>query len=299
MTSRKRIELLVGLIISLLIMLTSCGSTGGGGAFEPGDCIVPEFNSESAEEESGFEVDYSGLASGYVAVKAGSDYEKLVLQINFGDAQYNYWFDSDNKILVVPLQYGDGTYVVKVLKNTTGDKYAEIYSQSKSVQLSDEFQPFIRSNSMVNYTKDSNAVQEASSLASQSENDADFVKNVYKYIEGEVDYDQEFADSNPEIYYPVLDNTLSTGKGICFDYAALAAGMLRSQGIPTKLITGYVNLDGDLYHAWNMVYIKNEGWITAEISVSPNDWNRIDITLDDTGDISKLGSDSYTQKDIY
>lgn len=301
MTSRKKTTLLAGVFVALLVILTSCGSTGGGneGAFEPGDCIVTEFNSGSAESGSGFKIDYSGLSEGYIAVKAGSDYDKLVLQIVFGDTQYNYWFDSDNKTLVVPLQCGNGTYAVKVLRNTTGDKYAEVYSQSKSVTLKDEFQPFIRSNSMVNYTKDSNVVSQASKLAAKSEDDIDFVKNVYKYIEDKLDYDQKFADSDPDMYYPDLDSTLKSGKGICFDYAALAAGMMRSQGIPTKLITGYVNLDGEVYHAWDMVYIKNKGWITVKIFASADEWNKVDITLDDTGDISSVDSDSYTQRYVY
>lgn len=301
MTGRKKTTLLAGVLMTLLVILTSCGSAGGGneGAFEPGDCIVTEFDSGSAESGNGFSIDYSGLPDGYIAIKAGSGYDKLVFQITFGDTQYNYWFDSDNRTLVAPLQCGNGAYVVKVLKNTTGDKYAEIYSQSKSVTLKDEFAPFVRSNSMVNYTKDSNVVKQASKLAAKSDDDLDFVKNVYKYIAGKLDYDKTFADSNPDMYYPDLDKSLKSGKGICFDYAALAAGMLRSQGIPTKLIIGYVNLDGEVYHAWDMVYIKNKGWITVKISASADKWNQVDITLDDTGDSSTVDSNSYTQRYVY
>ena len=41
--------------------------------------------------------------------------------------------------------------------------------------------------------------------------------------------------------------------------------MLRSQGIPTKLVKGYSdNVDG--YHAWNEVYI-NEEWITIDTTL--------------------------------
>ena len=39
--------------------------------------------------------------------------------------------------------------------------------------------------------------------------------------------------------------------------------MLRSEGIPCKLITGYVG--EETYHAWNSFYVESEGWITVEI----------------------------------
>jgi transglutaminase/protease-like cytokinesis protein 3 len=81
---------------------------------------------------------------------------------------------------------------------------------------------------------------------------------------------------------PDPDATLAEGKGICFDYAALAAAMLRSQGIPCQLITGYVG-EEDLYHAWNRFYVEEKGWITAEISASAGDWKRVDITFASQG----------------
>ena len=43
--------------------------------------------------------------------------------------------------------------------------------------------------------------------------------------------------------------------GICQDLAALAACMLRVQGVPTKLMVGYA---GKMYHAWNSVVIDGE-----------------------------------------
>ena len=87
--------------------------------------------------------------------------------------------------------------------------------------------------------------------------------------------------------------------GICFDYASLAAAMLRSLGIPCKLITGYVG--ESTYHAWNSFYLENEGWITAEIRVSANHWQRVDITFAaggmPAGQIT--GSTEYTTRDTY
>ena len=92
---------------------------------------------------------------------------------------------------------------------------------------------------------------------------------VFDYICENVVYDKEKAQAVQTTtgYMPVLDDTLRTGKGICFDYASLVAGMLRSQGIPTKMVFGDVSPD-DIYHAWNMFYTEETGWVTVKASVS-------------------------------
>lgn len=291
------------IILSMVMMLTilvSCGEEeSGSGSFTSGECIVSAFDDSAAEVLDGFSIDYSGASKGYIGVKAGENYSELVFRVTFGGTTYTYWFDNNNRMLIVPLQQGSGSYGFKLLKNVTGDKYVAVYNVTKEISVEDEFQPFIRSNSLVNYTSDSNCVKSAQKLAGQSDNDSDFVSRVYSYIEDELEYDYEFAGSDPDMYYPNLDETLKTGKGICFDYAALAAGMLRSQGIPAKLITGYVSLEGEVYHAWNMVYLKNKGWITVKISVSTENWNQVDITLDDTGDASAISGSSYTNRYVY
>ena len=77
-----------------------------------------------------------------------------------------------------------------------------------------------------------------------------------------ISYDRVLASSitsgELKAYIPNPDRTLSTGKGICYDYAALMAAMLRSQGIPTRLIMGQVPQG---YHAWNEVYLQGTGWV--------------------------------------
>ena len=62
----------------------------------------------------------------------------------------------------------------------------------------------------------------------------------------------------------------------------MAAAMLRSQGIPTKMIWGHVSPDG-LYHAWNMFYTEETGWVTVEFEVKKDSWNRLDLTFSANG----------------
>ena len=85
-------------------------------------------------------------------------------------------------------------------------------------------------------------------------------------------------------YLPDIDETLKTEKGICFDYAALMAGMLRSRGIPTKLDIGYTG--GDIYHAWISTWLSGRGWVDI-IEFDGKSWKLMDPTFascDDNSD---------------
>ena len=73
-----------------------------------------------------------------------------------------------------------------------------------------------------------------------------------------------------------MDETLKSGKGICFDYAALMSAMLRSQRIPVRLEVGYV---GEIYHAWISCYIEDVGWVDDIIEFDGKNWSLMDPTL--------------------
>ena len=78
------------------------------------------------------------------------------------------------------------------------------------------------------------------------------------------------------MYIPDIDATMQTRKGICFDYASLMSALLRSQGIPTKLVVGY---SGTAYHAWISVYLDEAGWVDNIIEFDGKDWSLMDPTL--------------------
>jgi transglutaminase-like putative cysteine protease len=58
---------------------------------------------------------------------------------------------------------------------------------------------------------------------------------------------------------------LDSKKGICYDYAAVLASLLREAGIPAKLVMGYRS-DMQAYHAWNQVMVGGQ-WITVDATV--------------------------------
>ena len=99
-----------------------------------------------------------------------------------------------------------------------------------------------------------------------------------------------------------LFDLLKKKKGICFDYAALMTGMLRSQGVPCKLVVGYA---GTAYHAWISVWVDGKGWIDNVIYFDGTQWKRMDPTFASGGNKSKsimkyIGDGkNYTAKYFY
>ena len=245
----------------------------------------------------GYEIDDSTCAKGYISAAAISS-SKLKLQITLEDMSYNYDLPSDGTTITCPLNMGDGSYTFAVWENTSGDRYALLGSSSVDVSMDSEFMPFIRPNYFCMYNESSSAVEKAAELVSDAQNEGDVIKNIYNWIVDNINYDIAKANSVASGYVPNPDDTLQSGTGICFDYASLAAAMLRSQGIPTKIITGYVSPD-NIYHAWNMVYIDGR-WETVSINILANSWTRIDTTFA-AGDASSFVGDgtSYTNRYTY
>ena len=295
------------IIFAVFVFFAGCGGNGGSGQTEADPDArydIPEFRDVSFDEEAAAGndevlVDTSHSSSGYFGVLADTD-EKLKLQVSKGDDNYVYDLPSGSAQFF-PFQLGDGSYSISVMKNAGGHRYSELYGTSADVSLDSEFEPFLRANQYADYTEDSACVRKAHELAESATGANDFITKVYDYICSSVTYDREKAASVSSGYIPDPDQVMESGSGICFDYASLAASMLRSQGVPVKIIFGYVGSEGDLYHAWNMYYTEESGWVSVEFEVGPDDWNRMDLTFSANGEDSDFIGDgsNYTEVFIY
>ena len=268
----------------------------GGGYIAPAFATA-EFHAALAQGNDQVRLDLSAVSQGYVAVSATSE-KRLKFQVVCGEFTYNYDLDSDGTPWIYPLQCGSGEYRFRVMENVAESRYAELYAEACQVALTDEFTPFLRPSSYVPYAPDSVCVETAKELAAQAADAVGVVANVYAYVCQSVSYDQQKAASVQSGYLANPDETMQSGKGICFDYAALAAAMLRSQGIPTKMVFGYVS-PNDLYHAWNMFYTQQTGWVTVNFQVSGNGWNRLDLTFSASGADSTFIGDGSNYTDLY
>lgn len=249
-------------------------------------------------------VDASNLALGFVSVSytGGKDVRIKVQITKTGGTTYTYNLNNKGTAETFPLTEGDGKYTVKVFENTSGTKYAQAYSCPLELKLTSEFSPFLYSNQYVNFNDSSKVVAKAAELTKGMETDLDKVTAIYHYVINNITYDYDLAATVPSGYLPDVDAVLTSGTGICFDYAAVMASMLRSQNIPCKLIVGYA---GTVYHAWINVYIEGVGWVDHLIYFNGEDWSLIDPTFVSNGKdnpaVLKYVGDgtNYTEKYAY
>lgn len=283
----------------LAASLYGCGSGKGGGEAtgasfkQPASLVMPQVSA------SGPSIDASHAADGYVVVHL-SGTKRLKFQVAKGEMVYNYDLPNDNTPVVYPVNMGNGAYVMRIMKNTEGNNYVEVDRHEENIKLKSEFAPFEIPNQFCDYNEQSACVAKARELTASATNQGEAVRAICSYITDNVTYDTDKAKmlTTTTGYIPNPDQTLQDKTGVCFDYASLGAAMLRSQGFPTKIITGYVT-PGDLYHAWIMVYVDGK-WQTGEFSVNPDTWSRVDLTFAASGSSEFTGNGTgYTERYVY
>ena len=221
-------------------------------------------------------IDYSNASDGYVMVKYfNSTANMLVTLINAPDGTEYTYILTPGSFAVYPLSVGNGSYTIGVYEQTGGTRFRLIIKETIDVALRDSFAPFIRPNQYVNYNQNSVAVKKAHELTANATGVIQMITAVYNYVVTNFTYDKEFASTVQFGYLPDVDAVLARKKGICFDYTAVMTAMLRSQGIPTQLVVGYL---GNEYHAWVRVYSKEEGWVNV-IFFDGNSWRLMDPTF--------------------
>ncbi len=285
--------------LAALVMLfgSGCGkqSSGTSGgisekpAYEPGktNVLAPEFGKKETVEADPLTLDFSNMDQGYfMGILSGSGH-KINIQVTGPDQViYKYFLEEPDEYTAFPFTAGSGAYTILAFENVGGDQYASLLAYSVSVELQNSFLPFLYPNQYVDFTQDSEAVRLAGELSADCETDLDALTAIYSYVTDHITYDDEKAATVETGYLPDIDETLRTGTGICFDYAALTVSMLRSLSIPARLNIGY---SGDIRHAWVDVYIESVGWVRKAVQFTGNEWELMDPTFAAT-----LGSDELT-----
>ncbi len=239
--------------------------------------LTPSADGTNVLGNSLAEIDASNLAEGYVMVRYLGSNSNVKLQLTKdGGSTYTYNLSTSGRYETFPLSAGSGKYTLNVYENVSGNQYALAFGESFQVSLKSNLRPFLYPNQYVNFWSDSNTVALGSELASTAGNDLEVVEKIYDYVINNISYDFDKAASATSGYLPNVDAIVSSGKGICFDYAAVMVTMLRTQGIPTKLVVGY---SGSIYHAWISVYITDVGWVNDIIYFDGTTWVRMDPTF--------------------
>lgn len=256
------------------------------------------------KENASAVIDYSNTKDGYVMIKWLGERDAKIKALLKGPSgtTYQYNLRTDGQYDAFPFSDGNGTYKVGVYKNTSGTKYSTALSVDVTVAMNDEFAPFVRPNQYVNYNTESAVVKKAAEICAGATENLQKVDKVYTWVINKITYDYDKAATVQSGYVPNVDEILSSRKGICFDYAALMSAMLRSQGVPVKLVVGYT---GDVYHAWISVYSEKEGWVEGKIYFNGKEWKLMDPTFASGGKGSSevqnyIGNGAnYTSKYLY
>jgi hypothetical protein len=245
------------------------------------------------------EIDASNVSEGYIMVNYKGTNPKVKLQMT-GSNGVTYTYNLNGGYETFPLSAGSGTYKIAIYENVTGNQYSTALSQTITANITNTFGPYLYPNQYVNFNASSKVVAKAKELAAGCTSDLDVVTKVYNYATT-ITYDYNKANTVQSGYTPDPDAILASGTGICFDYAAVMASMLRSQDIPTRLEVGYA---GTAYHAWISTYIKDVGWVNGIISFDGTNWSLMDPTFaastDETTLKNFIGDGSnYKTKYIY
>jgi len=213
-------------------------------------------------DAAGVYVDVDRVNDGIVGISYNGEADtRYKVMISKGSDEYSYDYFGPG-LEYFPLQSGSGNYKVSFLENISGTKYRVIFTKNINADIKSDTMVFLQSVQNVNWSSEMSAVALAGELVEGLTDERDKVEAIYLYIVSNIEYDYEKLSNIDNRYVPDIEDTLQSQKGICYDYSALFASMLRSQGIPAKLVKGYTDkVDG--YHAWNEVLIDGQ-WVVID-----------------------------------
>lgn len=247
--------------------------------YEPGQVqvLTPESPGILTCESDFLSLDFSNADQGYFTGFLSSENTKINIQVIGPDeVTYKYFLEEPNRNITFPFTAGDGEYIILAFEHIGEDQYVSLFNYVLDVTLENEYLPFLYPNQYVDFSDSSEAILLAETLSEKAETDLAALELIYTYVTEHISYDDEKAATVETGYLPDIDETLKSGKGICFDYAALTASMLRSLSIPARLEIGY---SSDVRHAWIDVYIESMGWVEKAIEFNGEEWKLMDPTF--------------------
>ncbi len=314
--SKKGKFILLPILLCMSLVFCSCGAenkqSGGNSATKQSESsqdtkgsrdntpvvLTGQADGTVTYGSEGVTIDASHISEGYIMVSYTGTNEKVKLQIT-GPDEVVYTYDLHGDYETFPLTAGSGSYTVGVFENIEGTSYSTLFTQTIDVKIDDEFGPYLYANQYVNFNGDSKVVEKAEELSKPCNDDLEVIEQVYNYMISNFTYDYDKAESVQSGYLPDVDEVFEAQTGICFDYAAVMAAMLRSQRIPTRLEVGYA---GDVYHAWISTYIEEQGWVNGIIQFDGKNWELMDPTFASTSSKPEdfiTNTDEYITKFVY
>ena len=230
---------------------------------------MPEASGEKVKKDGDLTIDCSHMDQGYIMVKGKKGKKRLKVRVKTSGVSLNYDLNNEGEYETFPLQFGSGKYQVALYKNASGKKYSEEGKVNLSVEMEDELSCFLYPNQYVNYTADSDCVVTACEICEGMTDQSQIYKTVCDYIKKNFVYDFIKSVSVKAGVLPDIEGCWKNRMGICQDLSAVTVAMLRSQGIPARLMIG--TLGANTYHAWVVAVVNGEEKFfdpTAELNAS-------------------------------
>jgi len=209
---------------------------------------------ETIKQDEKLKLDTSNTSEGYFMAKVSKETSKrLKLRVVTGDTTLDYNLPGTGDYIVVPLQMGSGKYKITLYENTSGKKYAATGSITITAKLTREDGAFLYPNQYVDYDEATKAVAYADQLCADMSSQEAF-DAVCTHMKTFV-YDYIKAINIKPGMLPDIPGTWDKRMGVCQDLAAIMCCMLRTQGLPARLVIGYADKS---YHAWTVTEIDGK-----------------------------------------
>jgi len=218
---------------------------------------------------------FNSAAKGYVTVKYKHSNSKTRLKVGLkkqGQSKTYYYDIKSGKQATLPLQMGNGKYTATLYINKSGTTYKVGQKKTATVKIASSTKVYLNNITEISWTKKGKVAAQAKKLIKGKKTTKAKAMAIYSYIVKNFKYDtakaKKVSAGKLAGYIPNTEAILKSKKGICYDIASLYAAMLRSVGIPAKMIKGTSKAVGGVYHAWNSVYDSStKKWITMDLTV--------------------------------
>ncbi|MBR3099610.1 MAG: transglutaminase family protein [Clostridia bacterium] len=233
----KRRVLLTCVLLALFSALLAVGVS---------ELLLPK-STKNLKKNGDLTVDIGNASEGYIMACGKKSGRRMKLRVRYGNDTLTYDLNGGGDYEVFPLQYGSGEYTVILYQNTSGKRYTEEGRLSFTVKMQDELRCFLYPNQYVNYDEKTKAVAEAEKLCAGLTGQREIYDAVVRYIKENFKYDYMKSSRVQPGQLPQIGEAWDKKMGICQDLAAITVAMLRSRGVPARLMIGYL---GNTYHAW-------------------------------------------------
>ena len=255
------------IIVCVVLILALCASSFVAAV----GLKLPEASGKKVQKDGKMTIDASNMAEGYIMVKAKKTDKKLRVRVSTAGAKLLYWLNGDGEYEVFPLQFGSGKYKVELIEHVKGKDYSKEGTVKLSAKMSDELSCFLYPNQYVNYDENTACVKYANELCKDMTDQGEIYKSICTYVLQNFIYDyiKSVSVQSMSQQMPDIDYCWNNRMGICQDLSALTCAMLRSQGIPARLMIGTVG--ANTYHAWVVAVVNGEERFfdpTAEMNAS-------------------------------